>query len=479
MSRVHQQELHSLLELPRPTSQEINDDILGPTVTIGPQFKTAVGGLGIIVALGVAGFILKAANGFDDRTDWGYYAAVFAFLFTTCQGALLVSITMRMAKTHWRRPLARVSELFAIVGFFNLLLFLPLLWTIPIADERQSIWFEWPWGAPRVMDALAMIFLVINGLALLWASSIPDLALYGKRYGGTRGAIARFLSTGWNGTPIQWKILKAGQGILGGLYWVFLIGVHFMLSSDFAMSMVPGWVDAIFPAFQALAGLQGAVATTMVALYLVRRFGGHEQYIYMEPFWALSKILIGLTLLWFYFWFAGFITFWYGRKPIEINVLQLLMIGPYRVAFYLAIFLTFVVPFLILMWNWVRRTTGGPTLASAVILVGTFMDKIRLYVGAYSFTDQELTDAFHHESAFVNEVLPATGPLTPSFFQTNWPDGSDILVIAGGLAMPFFIYLLATKFIPVISIWETKEGYLLSGVKTVLRRRYLVLAKPD
>ena len=53
MSRVRQQELHSLLELPRPTSQEINDDILGPTVTIGPQFKTAVGGLGIIVALGV------------------------------------------------------------------------------------------------------------------------------------------------------------------------------------------------------------------------------------------------------------------------------------------------------------------------------------------------------------------------------------------------------------------------------------------
>ena len=32
------------------------------------------------------------------------------------------------------------------------------------------------------------------------------------------------------------------------------------------------------------------------------------------------------------------------------------------------------------------------------------MDKIRLYVGAYSFTDQELTEAFHHESAFVDEV---------------------------------------------------------------------------
>ena len=45
--------------------------------------------------------------------------------------------------------------------------------------------------------------------------------------------------------------------------------------------------------------------------------------------------------------------------------------------------------------------------------------------------------------------------------------------------MPFFVYLIATKFLPVISIWETKEGYLLSSVKTILKRRYLVLAKPD
>ena len=63
--------------------------------------------------------------------------------------------------------------------------------------------------------------------------------------------------------------------------------------------------------------------------------------------------------------------------------------------------------------------------------------------------------------------------------MTNWPDYTDIMVILGGLAMPFFVYLIATKLLPVISIWETKEGYLLSSVKTILKRRYLVLAKPD
>jgi len=301
----NEEEQHSQLLEPFPTAEEINQDVLSQTMTVGSRFKTVTAGLGILVALGIIGFIIKVADGFDDRKDWGYYAAIFAFLFTTTQSALLVSITMRMAKAHWRRPLARVSEFFAIVGLFNLLVFLPLLWTLPPIEDRNSIWFEWPWGAPKLMDTLSMVFLVANGLALLWVSSIPDLALAAQRYTGKRRNLARLLSLQWQGTVRQWKILQAGQGLLGAFYFLFLIFVHFIIASDFAMSMVPGWVDAIFPPFQALSGLQTGIASVMVALFLVRKFGGYERYIYMEQFWALSKLLIALTLLWFYFWFAG------------------------------------------------------------------------------------------------------------------------------------------------------------------------------
>ncbi len=461
-----------LLEEP-PLPSEVNGDIISRTLAVGDRFKALVTVLAILVSVGIAGFLLKAMDGFDDRREWAYYAAIFAFLFTTTQSALLVSITMRMAKTHWRRPLARISEMFAIVGVFNLLMFLPLLWTLPPVEDRSTIWFEWPWGAPKLLDALAMIFLVVCGLALLWVSSIPDMAVTARRGTGFRQSIARLLSVQWDGTARQWKVLQAAQGLLGAFYFLFLIFVHLLISSDFAMSLVPGWVDAIFPPFQALTGLQTGMATVLVTLFLVRKFGNYDRYIYMEQFWALSKILIALTLLWFYFWFAGFITFWYGRKPVEQNVLQLLMTGPYRVAFYAAFALSFVVPFLILMWNWVRKTVGGPSLAAAVILVGAFFDKIRLYVPAFGFTDDEIREHV------LEEVQPATGANVPHFFQTNWPDGSDFMVLIGGLALPVFIYMLATRIIPVISMWEVKEGFMLRGVQTVLRKRYLVLAKPE
>ncbi len=461
------------LETP-PTDGEVNEDVISRTLRVGSAYRTAVGIFGILVALGVVGFIIKALDGFGDRTNWGYYAAIYVFLFTTTQSALLVSITMRMAKTHWRRPLARISELFAAVGVVNFLMFIPLLWTLPPLEGRRTIWFEWPWGAPKLLDLLAMGFLVLCGLALLWVSSIPDMATMSKKTTGIRGRIARLMSTGWKGTPHQWPVLKAGQGMLGGLYFLLLIYAHFVVSSEFGMSLVPGWLDAIFPAFQALTGLQTGIATVLVTLILVRCLGGYDKYIFMEQFWALSKILIALTLLWFYFWFAGFVTFWYGRKPEEQNILQLLMIGPYRVAFYLGIFLSFAVPFLILMWNSVRRSVKGPAIASAVILVGAFFDKIRLYVATFSFTDAEI--ASHHT---FGEVRPTTGFDVPHYFQTNWPEGPDYLVIIGGLAIPFFVFLVVSKIIPVLSMWEVKEGHLLTTVRTVLRKKYLVLAKPE
>ncbi len=198
-----EEELHSQVAEPHPTPGELHRDVMDRTLTAGLQFKRVVGGLGILVALGVVGFIIKAANGFDDRSDWGYYAAIFAFLFTTTQSALLVSISMRMVKTHWRRPLARVSELFAVVGVANLLIFIPLLWLLPPLEGRATIWFEWPWGAPKLLDTLSMVFLVLNGLVLLWVSSIPDLAAAAHSYTGARKSLAHMRSpwqcaNGWD-----------------------------------------------------------------------------------------------------------------------------------------------------------------------------------------------------------------------------------------------------------------------------------------
>ena len=81
-----------------------------------------------LLVLGVVGFVARAsADGFDDRAPWGYYMATFSFVFMVTSAAPVAAVAFRFTKSHWRRPLSRVSELFAVVGIFNIITFIPMM----------------------------------------------------------------------------------------------------------------------------------------------------------------------------------------------------------------------------------------------------------------------------------------------------------------------------------------------------------------
>ena len=183
-------------------------------------------------------------------------------------------------------------------------------------------------------------------------------------------------------------------------------------------------------------------------------------YLEIDQFWGLSKLLLALCLLWFYFWWASFFTYWYGRTPAEQSVLKLLMTETYRIPFFLSFGLSFVVPFVILMWNVVRKTIWGPTLAAAIVLVGTLINVVRYYVTAFSIEDSTL---------HALEIAPAA----------NTPGLNDVLVVVGGLAGAVLTYMLATRVFPIISMWEMREGLLLQRVRRFMKIDIRVMAKPE
>jgi len=248
--------------------------------------------------------------------------------------------------------------------------------------------------------------------------------------------------------------------MLGGFYFMLLILVHTLVSLDFALSLVPGWKDSIFAPHHALTGFQAAAGTVLVTIFVMRTWGGFGRYIGLDPFWAFSKVLLGLTLLWGYFWFSEFMTFWYGRDPTEQSVIKLVMFESYRTAFLLNFFFSFLIPFLILIWNPVRKSVIGPTLAGASVLIGAFFMTIRLYVPAFGIED-------------------VTGHTLKAVQPAILPDVLDIFIILGGLAGAALIYLLASRIFPILSIWEVKEGLLYQRVRPLLRSKFLVLGKPE
>ena len=219
-----------------------------------------------LLVLGVVGFVARAAaDGFDDRAPWGYYMATFSLVFMITSGAPVAAVAFRFTKSHWRRPLSRVSELFAVVGIFNIITFIPMMLILPPIlnpdpshggahelEIRRTIWFEGPIGAPHAWDLAGIVGLAVTSLFILWLSAVPDMAEARNTAGGFRGWLYRLLAGHWYGTKRQWNAQKAGLALLGAFYFMLLVFVQFIISSDYAQSMIPGYKDAIFPVFYTL-----------------------------------------------------------------------------------------------------------------------------------------------------------------------------------------------------------------------------------
>ena len=454
-----------------PRAEEMTRDVTSKTFAVPQKLVIALVLSGVLLVLGLIGFIVRSIDdGFGDHGPWGYYAAIFSFLFMITGGAPLVAVAFRLTKSHWRRPLSRVSELFSVVSIFTVLMFIPLMLVLPSIKNpgagehqleiRRTIWFEAPIGSPHAWDVLGVIFLALTGLFILWLSATPDMAEARLTATGFRRKLYGLLAGHWYGTKRQWNAQKAGLAILGALYFMLLIYVQFIIVTDYAMSLVAGWKDSILPPLYSITSLQASLGLILVVMFILRRWGGYREYIGIAPFWSASKILLGITLLWAYHLFAFFITYWYGRLEVEQNIIKYFLVESYGGLFAANLFFGFVAPFLILLWNPVRKTAWGPALAGLLAVVAALLFNLRVFVGAFNAGD------------IYNIGLESVPPAA-------WPDVWDVFMMLGGLGLAVLVYLAATRVIPVLSLWEVKEGAKYQRMDTLIRGRYLVLAKPE
>lgn len=448
----------------RPTFQEAAGELVSKVRSGSSTGRLWLMITAALALVGVIGVIGRIADGYSDRSAWGYYAAMVSFLLSTAAAAPMVSIAPTLARASWIRPVTRVSQLFASVGVVTALMHIPLVFALPPLIEdgirRRSIWFGSAAYTPHIWGTIAIFGLTFLGLALLWASSIPDLRAIAESGEGWRKKWAARLSMGFIGTDTQWKALRMRIGVLGSFYFLFLIFTHLVFSADFAMAMVAGWKDAIFPMYHAMTALQSGLASTIIAAYFIRRYGHLERYIELDQFWAMAKLLFATSLLWFYFFFSAFIVFWYGRSGPDQVVIDLLVGGPFIWAFIATFFMSFVIPLFTLMFNPVRHSIRGPMIVSFIILGGMLLDRIRIYVAAWSTTG--INDRYLRE-------IPAT----------VWPDIFDVMIILGTFGAAALAFMLTTRLIPAVSLWEIQYSRLLTRPARFIKGHALIIGKPD
>ncbi len=79
---------------------------------------------------------------------------------------------------------------------------------------------------------------------------IPDLATLRDRATSRRWqVIYGVLALGWRNSARHWHRYESAYLLLGGLATPLVVSVHSVVSSDFAISMMPGWHETVFPPY--------------------------------------------------------------------------------------------------------------------------------------------------------------------------------------------------------------------------------------
>ena len=400
--------------------------------------------LGLLSAAGILSLLqLAVATGPAHRV--AYAAATFTFLLSTAQAAPALALASRLGRGLWGVPVRRVADLWALAGLVTTPIGILILFQLPDWRGRPSIWLDWP-GAPQVWDSLSLLLLLLVGLGLVYVTTLPD-----RRW--------RLLpAPAWRGTPRQWQVISLAARALGSLYLMTFVFVQLLVSSDLALSLVPGWGSANFPAYHAVSALEAGVATGVLSLAVLRR---SAERVHPDVFHACAKLLLALALLWFYFTWSELLTLWYGRTPAEQTVLELLMFGPSLPLFFGAGLLSCVIPVGLLIWNPIRRSPAGTTAAAACVLVGTLLDRLRIELAAWSV------------------VGPVRDRLDDIPARLPTPDLLDITILVGLPAAAVLVYLLALRVLPAVPGWELGERRLLHVERPFGRTRVLVVGKPD
>ena len=142
------------------------------------------------------------------------------------------------------------------------------------------------------------------------------------------------------------------------------VSVHTIVSWDFAMTPVPMWHSSIFGPYFVAGAIFSGIAALILAMALLRKLLHLEEYLQPIHFENLGKLLLTMSLLWFYFTFAERLTAWYGNSPPEMAVFWESIRRQFAPLFWTMVICNFIIPVPILAIKRLRTITGT-AIASA------------------------------------------------------------------------------------------------------------------
>jgi len=375
-------------------------------------------------------------TGLNRPVYWGVYIINFVFFIGVSHAGTLVSAILRITGAEWRRPITRAAE--AITVFSLVLGVGSILIDLGRIDRVFYMIRYGRFQSPLLWDFSSVSVYLSASVIYLYLPLIPDLAMLRDRMRAEgrirswRGWLYDKLSLGWAGTEKQWHRLERAISVMAVLIIPIAVSVHTVVSWIFAMTLQPTWHSTILGPYFVVGAIFSGIATLIIVMALIRKAYGLERFLTPRHFSNLGLLLLTMTLFWFYFTFAEYLTEFYGGEPAPLRVVMAKLGGEFSPAFLAMVFFCFVIPFVVLAFPR-TRTIFGTVVAAILIDIGMWLER-------YSI------------------VVPTlTRPQLPYKIGLYFPTWVEWSITLGCLGLFALFYVLFARLFPIISVWEVEE----------------------
>ena len=370
------------------------------------------------------------ATGLNTPEYWGIYIICFVFFIGISHAGTLISAILRVANAEWRRSITRSAEFITVlvIGFGAVQ---PIL-DLGRPDRVLNVLLHSQPFSPLLWDVMSIGLYFTASSIYLYVPMIPDLARI-RDLGLRPRFLYWFLAIGYHDTPDARRTLERLISILAVVVIPIAVSVHTVIGWIFALTLRPMWHSAIFGPYFVIGAIFSGIAALIIAMAILRKVYRLEAYFKAVHFNNMGLLLLVMSVLWFYFTFAEHLTVWYGGEEAELATLYSKRVGNFAFPFWLMVATCFVIPFS-LMARAATRNVSGTVIASIAVVLGMWLERFNIVVPT---------------------SLHPRGDVATARY---WPSWVELSIMAGTFAGFVLVYMVATKFFPIISIWEIREG---------------------
>lgn len=428
------------------TFEQVSREITAPIDAPIPRWwKTAFGLSLLASAMGVWAIYITVVEGIgvwglNNSVGWGWDIINFVWWIGIGHAGTAFSIFLLILRQKWRTSINRAAEAMTVVAVGCAAIFPALhmgrVWMaffiFPYPNTRGPLWVNY--NSPLFWDFIAISAYLLISASFWYFGMVPDLAtIRDKTTSKVKRAVYGFFSFGWTGSAKEWLRYENLSLVLGGIAAVLVVSVHSIVSTDFAVSVIPGWHATIFPPYFVIGAIFSGFAMVLTLMVIIRKMYKLNDFITDRHLDAISRVLIFISLIMGTAYATEVFTAWYSANPYEMFTLfKNRMTGEYTFQFWAMVVCNAFIPQL--LWSKrIRRNITVVFIISLIINLGMWYERFNIIVTSLS-----------------HDYLPS-----------NWtsysPTMVEISLFVGTLGFFAVGVLLFFKYIPMIAISEVKS----------------------